>query len=204
MMNRMLGFLSCAAAGGVPATVAASAIGIAAASSRFDKTFIYVLRPWIDQLGFGTGASSRRAGALAALGDRVVKLGVERVGERLPLLGRSLGHIGAPAGPAAAPSSRPAWFPHRRQAPRPQPGDTRSSRQPLLLTPKRRFSFRFTSRPSFKSGIRCDLRAAIHRVRTLCREKGCGNTPERPRASRRASCQSSDRTAQTACRHRQS
>ena len=40
MMNRMLGFFSCAAAGATPATVAASAIGIAAASRRFDEAFI--------------------------------------------------------------------------------------------------------------------------------------------------------------------
>ena len=40
MMNRMFGFFSWAAAGATPATVAASAIGIAAASTRFDKAFI--------------------------------------------------------------------------------------------------------------------------------------------------------------------
>jgi hypothetical protein len=37
----MLGFFSCAEAGATPATVAASAIGIAAASRRFDKAFIF-------------------------------------------------------------------------------------------------------------------------------------------------------------------
>ena len=42
MMNRMLGFSSCAAAGAAPATVAASAIGIAAASTRFASAFIEV------------------------------------------------------------------------------------------------------------------------------------------------------------------
>ncbi len=41
MMNRMFGFFSCAEAGDSPATMAASAIGIAAASTRFDKAFIY-------------------------------------------------------------------------------------------------------------------------------------------------------------------
>jgi hypothetical protein len=40
MMNRMLGFCSCAEAGATPATVAASAIGIAAPSRHFGEAFM--------------------------------------------------------------------------------------------------------------------------------------------------------------------
>jgi hypothetical protein len=49
MMNRMFGF-SCAEAGATPATVAASAIGSAAASRRLDEAFIDGLPLLLDPL----------------------------------------------------------------------------------------------------------------------------------------------------------
>src|SRR5262245_11369431 len=54
MMNRMLGFCSCAAAGATPATVAASAIGTAAANRRFDRAFISGLPLSLVELGLRT------------------------------------------------------------------------------------------------------------------------------------------------------